>query len=67
MVEHHAEITGPAVMQRVIEEEWEALEFEETIRPCGRRWIGINALCRIFPCVCDEVIEQEGWDTRHVK
>jgi len=54
-------------MKRVIEEEWAKLEFEPVTRPCGRHWIGINAWCRQFQDVCEEVVAENGWDTRYMK
>jgi hypothetical protein len=61
-----AEITNDASMKRVIIEEWEGLEFGPTTRPCGRTWIGINALCRMFPKVCKDVVAKGGWDSKYM-
>ena len=66
VLERRAEITNDASMKRVIIEEWEGLEFGPTTRPCGRTWIGINALCRMFPKVCKDVVAKGGWDSKYM-
>ena len=50
---------------RVIQEEWDGLEFEETKRD-GRAWKGINWVENWNEKVLEEVIKQKGWDTKYM-
>ena len=64
--ERRSEITSDKLMKAVLLEEWNALEFTPTVRKCGRKWPGINALCLMLPKVCTDVVANEGWDSKYM-
>ena len=61
-----AEIHNPEDMRRVIQEEWDRLAFgREQVDEDG--FIGINALCEMWPKVLQAGVDEDGWDTRYMK
>ena len=54
----------------VIQEEWANLEFEATDAATdakwGRHWIGINGWVRKWKQICQEVIDENGFDTHYM-
>ena len=52
--------------RNAILEEWEKLEFEEVVDEEGRTWKGINFYVRQWKRVCEEVIAQDGFDTKYM-
>ena len=60
-----AEIKCDADMRRVIREEWDMLAFDGSQEALG--WKGINYWADKLGDVCDEVIEQDGFDTKYMR
>ena len=62
----HGDIQTRKDYIRVIKDEWDKLEFEETTRD-GRVWKGINWYVENWnDKVLAEVIERKGWDTKYM-
>ena len=62
----HGDIKTRKDYIRVIKDEWDKLEFEETKRD-GRVWKGINWYVENWNNkVLAEVIKQDGWDTKYM-
>ena len=60
----HGDIQTRKDYIRVIKDEWDKLEFEETRD--GRVWKGINWYVENWNKVLAEVIKQDGWDTKYM-
>ena len=59
-----SEIHSVAEHWRVIQEEWDGLEFEDTRDGEGGGWCGINHLVMRTPQVLEEVIKEGGFDMK---
>ena len=59
------EISSHEDMRRVIKEEWDGLEFEETEKPWGK-WMGINWWCKKQKDILQAVVDNDGWDTKYM-
>ena len=60
-----AEIKCDADMRRVIREEWDMLAFDGSQEALG--WKGINYWADKLGDVCDEVVQQGGFDTKYMR
>ena len=60
------EIKNTADMNRVIQEEWERLAFDDSqYEEDG--WIGINGYVDKWKDILEEVVKEDGWDTRWMR